>query len=81
MDADFLKGLPCDRNDCRLVRRPNVAISHVTTPAVTDREGNVISEAVTDSEVAYEVACQTCTKTFRRTEKNGVKADWAERAG
>lgn len=80
MDAEFLKGLPCDMTTCRLTRRPNVSISHDHQPAVTDREGNVITEAVTNSEIAYEVACATCGQTFRQPEVNGVKGDWAERA-
>lgn len=78
MDADFLKGLPCDKSDCRLARHPNVAISHEHTPAVTDREGKEIEPAVTKSEIAYEVSCSACGKTYRQPEVNGVKGEWAE---
>jgi hypothetical protein len=79
MDKEFLEGLPCAQPTCRLTRLPNVAVSHEHQPAVVDRLGKVIQEAVTNSEIAYEVACATCGKTFTRPEVNGVKGAWAEK--
>lgn len=80
MDKEFLKGLPCDKDNCRLMRLPNVSVFHGTTPEVVDRKGNVVEPAKLDSEIAYEVSCSTCGKTFSQPEKNGVKGNWAEKA-
>lgn len=73
--------IPCERNDCRLERLPNVATNLPITPAVLDRDGKEVTPAVNPNSTTFYVYCSVCDRTFQQDEANGTKGAWSSVAG
>lgn len=76
-----LKTLPCKRSDCRFEQLPNTTTALPVTPAVLDREGKVVTEAVNPNTTTYYAYCAACDRTWSQEETNGAKGEWSSVEG